>query len=88
MWTRILPFAAALWCSNLIGNLFDLSDRYMLLHLTAAGEASGQALVGQFYCGRILPNLLLSLGMMLGGVLLPYLSCDWERRDFGRSPRG
>lgn len=84
MWGRVVPFAAALWFSNLMSNLFDLSDRYMLLHLCRMGAEQGQAMVGQFYCGRILPNLLLSIGMMLGGILLPYLSADWERRMFDR----
>lgn len=84
MWGRIVPFAAALWCSNLMSNLFDLSDRYMLLHLCPWGAEQGQALVGQFYCARILPNLLISVGMMLGGIILPYLSADWERRLFHR----
>ncbi len=84
MWGRVAPFAIAVWCSNLMSNLFDLSDRYMLLHLCQMGAEQGQALVGQFYCARILPNLLLSIGMMLGGILLPYLSADWERRMFER----
>lgn len=84
MWGRVVPFAAALWFSNLMSNLFDLSDRYMLLHLCDMGAAEGQAMVGQFYCARILPNLLLSIGMMLGGIVLPYLSADWERQRFDR----
>lgn len=84
MWRRVMPFAIALWCSNLISNLFDLSDRYMLLHLSQMGAEAGQAMVGQFYCGRVLPNLLLSLAMMLGGMLLPYLSADWERGQFAK----
>ncbi|MBX3420697.1 MAG: lipopolysaccharide biosynthesis protein [Pirellulaceae bacterium] len=82
MWGRIVPFAVALWCSNLVSNLFDLSDRYMLLHLCPTDAQAGQALVGQFYCARILPNLLMSLGMMLSGILLPYLSANWERKQF------
>lgn len=79
-WTRIAPFAMAVWVINLLSNLFEVGDRYMLLHLSSGGEAMAQAAVGQYHCGRILPNLLVSLGMMLGGILLPYLSADWERR--------
>ncbi|MCA9133195.1 MAG: oligosaccharide flippase family protein [Planctomycetales bacterium] len=78
MWAKIIPYAAALWAMNLLGNLFEVSDRYMLLHLIAGGAERGQAAVGQYHCGRILPNLLTSVAMMLGGVLLPYLSADWE----------
>src|SRR5690606_34289069 len=37
LWARILPYAAALWVMNLLGNLFEVSDRYMLLHLIDGG---------------------------------------------------
>jgi PST family polysaccharide transporter len=78
LWARILPYAVALWVMNLLSNLFEVSDRYMLLHLIPGAEQVGQALVGQYHCGRILPNLLTSIALMLGGVLLPYISADWE----------
>ncbi len=78
LWKRILPYAVALWVMNLLSNLFEVSDRYMLLHLVAGGEEVGQAIVGQYHCGRILPNLLTSIALMLGGVLLPFISADWE----------
>ena len=78
MWPRILPFAVSLWLSNLLANSFELSDRYMLLHFSSGGESVGQSLVGQYYCGRIIPNLLISIALTLSGILLPYLSADWE----------
>ncbi len=70
-----------LWLINLLTNSFELVDRYMLLHFCEGGEQVGQRLVGQFYCGRIVPNLLISLALMVSGMLLPYLSADWERRN-------
>jgi polysaccharide transporter, PST family len=78
IWHRILPYAGTLWLLNFLGNMFEVTDRYMLLHLNPISEATGQALVGQYHAGYILPNLLTSLSMMLSGVLLPYLSADWE----------
>ncbi len=78
LWPRILPFAAALWLTNLLTNTFDISDRYMLLHFSQGGVEVGQSLVGQYYCGRIMPNLVTSLALMLSGLVLPYLSSDWE----------
>ncbi len=45
-------------------------------------EEHRQSLVGQFFCGRIIPNLLSSLALTLSGILLPYMSADWEHRDF------
>lgn len=88
VWKRVLPFAMSLWVMNLLSNLFEVSDRYMLLHLGSQVGEIGQAMVGQYHCARILPNLLISVAMTLGGILLPYLSLDWEagRREavFGR----
>ncbi|QDV27433.1 lipopolysaccharide biosynthesis protein [Aureliella helgolandensis] len=81
LWQRILPFAAMLWGINLLSNLFEVSDRYMLLHLISGGETVGQAAVGQYHCGRILPNLLTSVAMTLGSIMLPYLSADWEAQQ-------
>jgi polysaccharide transporter, PST family len=78
MWPRILPFAVSLWLSNLLAGSFELCDRYMLLHFWPGGELVGQAMVGQYYCGRIIPNLLTSVALTLSGILLPYLSADWE----------
>jgi O-antigen/teichoic acid export membrane protein len=80
MWPRVLPFALALWCTNILSCMFEISDRYMLLHWSAGDKVTGQSLVGQYYCGRILPNLMYSLAMMFSGMLLPYLSVDWEQR--------
>ncbi len=78
MWTRVLPFALSVWCMNLLVNLFDVVDRYMLLHLAAETAEQGRAMVGQFHSGRIMPMLLSSLTLMLSGLLLPYLASEWE----------
>lgn len=93
MLRRLAPYAAALWMTNLIGNLFELSDRYMILHFLpippeaigsntaeAMRELAGQAAVGQYHSGRIIPMMLLSVGTMIAGVLMPYLSADWEAK--------
>lgn len=77
MWRRLLPYAAALWAMNLLSNVFALSDRYMILHLLP-GELDTQAAVGQYHSGRIIPVLLTSLATMVSGVLMPYLTADWE----------
>ncbi len=78
IWRRIVPYAGTIWLMNFLGNMFEVSDRYMLLHLTAGSEVVGQSLVGQYHAGYILPNLLTSIAVMLCGILLPYLSADWE----------
>lgn len=91
---RLAPYAFALWMTNLIGNAFELSDRYMILHwmpipegvtsdtLASVKESIGQAAVGQYHSGRIIPMMLMSVAMMFAGVLMPYLSTDWEAREW------
>jgi len=74
----LLPYAAALWAMNVLINLFFLSDRYMILHLLPSGAIDGQAAIGQYHSGRILPGFLMSLATMISGVLMPYLAADWE----------
>ncbi len=78
MWKRVLPFAISIWCMNLLVNLFEVVDRYMLLHLAAQTAEQGRAIVGQLHSGRIMPALLTSLMLMLSGMLLPYLASEWE----------
>jgi O-antigen/teichoic acid export membrane protein len=78
MWRRLLPYAAAIWAMNLLTNTFTLSDRYMILHMMPGGEEVTQAAVGQYHSGRIIPMLLVSLATMVSGVLMPYLTADWE----------
>lgn len=77
MWRRVLPYAAALWVMNLLANAFDLSDRYMILHFSQSAEL-GQSMVGQYHSARIIPALLASVAVMGAGVLLPYMTADWE----------
>ncbi len=84
LWARIIPFAWTLWCMNLFANLFDVCDRALLLHLTPGDVSVGQALIGQYHCGRIVPNLMLSLAGLLSGILLPYMSADFEAGDHDR----
>lgn len=78
MWRRVIPFAISVWCMNLLVNLFDVVDRYMLLYMTSDSSEAGRAIVGQFHSGRIMPVLLSSVTLMLSGLLLPYLVADWE----------
>ena len=79
MWNRIAPFAAWLWVSNMATNLFEVSDRYMLIHWSSGTADVAQASVGQYHSGRVVPLLLVGVSAMLAGVLLPYLSESWEK---------
>ena len=78
MWHRLLGYAFSIWLMNLLINLFDVVDRYMLLYWLDSSIEYNQALLGQYHAARIFPLLLLSLGTMLSNLLLPYISAAWE----------
>ncbi|MCA9269316.1 MAG: lipopolysaccharide biosynthesis protein, partial [Planctomycetales bacterium] len=83
LWTRLMPFAVGVWVTNLLVNLFAVSDRYMIMHFSGLDRDAAAALVGNYHSSRVVPVLLASIAGMVGGMLLPYLSRDWEagRRD-------
>ena len=78
LWVKLLPFAGWMWLTNLMSNLFDSADRFMIIHLAPVGP-SAEALVGQYHASRVVPLMLVALAGLLGGTLLPYLTHDWEK---------
>jgi len=75
-WAKLLPLAGWLWLSDALFNLFDAADRFMIVHF--ASHADAEALVGQYHSSRVVPILLVAIAAMLSGVIMPYLSSDWE----------
>lgn len=62
----------------MLWNLFDVVDRYMIVHLLPGTPAEALAEVGNYRSSRVLPLLLSSITIMIAGALLPHLSHDWE----------
>jgi O-antigen/teichoic acid export membrane protein len=85
LWRRIAPYAVWLWWSNLFHNLFEVSDRYMLIHWSPVDADLAQGFVGQYHSGRVIPLLLVSIAAMLAGLLMPYMSAAWERGNRARA---
>jgi polysaccharide transporter, PST family len=77
-WWKLMPFTAWLMIGNLLTNLFQVADRYILVHFAPGDSTDGLALVGQYHSSRVVPLLLASVATMLGTMLLPHLSRDWE----------
>jgi O-antigen/teichoic acid export membrane protein len=77
-WAKLAPFAIWMWVTNLLANLFDLIDRYMIVHHSGmeANEALRQ--VGFYHSSRIVPLLFVGIAALLAPMITPYLSCDWE----------
>ncbi len=78
MWVRVMPFALWMWVNNALYNLFDLVDRYMLLHTSGLEPHEALRQVGNYHTSRILPVLMMSVAALLGSMLTPHLSHDWE----------
>lgn len=78
MWRQVGRWAWWIWCGNLVINLFDCSDQFLLKHFTGLEAQVADALVGQLFASRVLPILIVSVANLLGGCLLPYLIHDLE----------
>jgi len=79
LWAKLMPFAAGVWMTSILGNLFEVADRYMIVHFSPVGSEEALALVGQYHSSRLVPLLLVSVAAMLGTVITPHLSHDWEQ---------
>jgi O-antigen/teichoic acid export membrane protein len=77
-WPPLVRFAIWVWVTNLLCHLFAILDRYMLVHYSGLDNATALAQVGNYHASRIVPLLFLSVADLLAGVVLPYLSHDWE----------
>ncbi|MBI1247754.1 oligosaccharide flippase family protein [bacterium] len=80
-WRKLLPFAAWLWAINLLSNLFEVVDRYMIVHFSGLPAEQSISLVGDYHSSRVVPWLMVAVANLFGGILLPHLSADWERGD-------
>jgi O-antigen/teichoic acid export membrane protein len=77
-WPPLVRFAVWIWFTNLLCNMFAVVDRYMLLHWSGLNADEALTQVGYYHSSRIVPLLLISLADMLAGIVMPYLSHDWE----------
>ncbi len=77
-WFKLLRFAFFVWLTNLLTNLFAVVDRYMLVHCAGMSPALALDQVGHYHSSRVIPLLLVSVAELLGGLLMPHLSHDWE----------
>jgi O-antigen/teichoic acid export membrane protein len=78
MWRRIAALAAWLWIGNSVANLFDCTDQFLLKHYLDLPPETVDAMIGQLYASRVLPIMIVSVAVLTGGCLLPYLIKDWE----------
>ncbi|HND55471.1 MAG TPA: hypothetical protein PLV92_23815, partial [Pirellulaceae bacterium] len=75
---QVAPFALGVWVTNVVASGFDGALVYGLKRWSALSPAGTDALVGHLFTARVVPTLLAGLAGMLCGVVVPYLSRDWE----------
>lgn len=80
-WPPLVRFAVWIWFTNLLCNMFAVVDRYMLVHWSGLDAETALAEVGNYHASRVVPLLLISMADMLAGIVMPYLSHDWERGE-------
>ena len=78
LWAKLLPFAAWIWFSDLLGNLFGAADRYMIVHFSNSDAHVATEVVGQYHSSLVVPTLLIAIANMVASVVLPYVASDWE----------
>ena len=78
LWSRLAPFAFWIWAGNLVTNLFEVSDQFMLKHFAGLDAVTADSLIGQYYSSRIIPLLVISAACMFASSLVPHLTRDWE----------
>lgn len=83
LWSRIVPFALWMWIGSFLSNLFEVADRYMIIHCGTFSPDEALAQVGNYHSSRVVPLLLVSIAALLGTIVTPHLSHAWEqgRRD-------
>jgi len=77
-WRKLIPFAAWLWVTNLLANLFELVDRYMIVHYSGLSVSEALEQVGNYHSSRVVPLLFVGIAALLSSVVTPHLSLDWE----------
>lgn len=83
-WKRILPYVGWMVLVSLLVNLFQIADRYMIVHFSGLAPPAALACVGQYHASRVVPMLLLTITLSLAALITPHLSHDWENGQRAR----
>ena len=78
LWSKLGPFAAWVLLAAALCNLFEVVDRYMIIHFSTMPADEALRQVGNYHSSRVVPLLLVSIAAMLATMITPHLSNDWE----------
>jgi O-antigen/teichoic acid export membrane protein len=82
--SRFISFAIWIWMTNNLTNLFDIADRYLLVHFSGLPTDKALELVGNYHSSRVVPMLMVVFANMLASILLPHWSHAWETGNRSR----
>ncbi len=77
-WPKLARFSCGLWIYNCLANLFEATDRYMIVHFSGLDTSAALATVGNYHSARVVPLLLTSIAALIASTLMPHQSHDWE----------
>jgi len=75
-WNKLVPFAGWLLVVNMMANLFEVVDRYMIVHYSNVPVDAALARVGNYHSSRVIPMLMVTVAAMLGSMI-PSSSVRW-----------
>lgn len=87
LWQHLIPAAFWFWLADLLANLFGMTDRLMIVHFAGNATDASLAMIGQYHSSQIIGSLLIALTSMLAGILLSYVSHDWETGERVKAER-
>ncbi len=79
LWRRMMQFALWVWLTNWLANLFQVMDRYMLVHLSRLEPHRVLAQVGNYHAAWVLPLVVITVAGVIHSALVPHLSKSWEQ---------
>jgi polysaccharide transporter, PST family len=59
--------------------LFEVCDRYLIVHYSGLEPIEALRMVGNYHSSRIIPVLFVGIAGMIGAMITPHLSFDWEK---------
>ena len=81
-WKMLTPIIFVFWISDFLTNFFFSVDRFMLINLTSDSAMPVLAQIGNYESAHVIPYLFATVTALAARTLLPYLSRDWESKDF------
>ncbi|GEM_PF-1752136 len=77
-WVGMFPVIIIFWLNDFMGNMFYMSDRFMLVNLVPGDTAHVMNQIGNYESGHIIPTLISAVTLLIGKTLMPYLAKLWE----------